>query len=124
MKLAEPSPTQDKEVTVSEAFAGLPNVLPNTKLEAKKYTGESSDFSERMRDNEFWKLGQGINTELTYQMPMKHRACTLKRFALLRQGESLKDLFARYVGEEREALQAERILPKKMFRYCQELCAK
>ena len=46
---------------------------------------------------------------------MKHRACTLKRFELLRQGESLKDLFSRYEGAERAALQAQRILPKKMF---------
>ena len=46
---------------------------------------------------------------------MKHRACTLKRFALLRQGESLKTLFDRYKGAEREKLQAERILPKRMF---------
>ena len=60
-------------------------------------------------------MGKGINREITYQTPMKHRACTLERFALLKQGESLKDLFERYVGKEREALQAKRILPKKMF---------
>ena len=46
---------------------------------------------------------------------MKHRACTLKRFALIKPGESLKDLFDRYHGEERERLQADRTLPKKMF---------
>lgn len=115
LKLSAPLPTHDKEVTVSEAFAGLPNITPNTKTEGKIYTGESSDFSELMRDNEFWKLGQGTNNEITYQTPMKHRACTLERFALLQQGESLKDLFERYVGEEREALQARRVLPKKMF---------
>ena len=39
----------------------------------------------------------------------------MKRFSLLNQGESLKDLFERYIGEEREELQKERILPKKMF---------
>ena len=115
LKLSAPLPTHDKAVTVSEAFAGLPNVTPNTKTEGKIYTGEGSDFSELMRDNEFWKLGQGTNNEITYQTPMKHRACTLERFALLQQGESLKDLFERYVGEEREALQARRVLPKKMF---------
>ena len=46
---------------------------------------------------------------------MKHRACTLERFALLQQGESLKNLFDRYIGEEREDLQRRRILPNKMF---------
>lgn len=115
LSLSEPAPTHDKEITVSEAFAGLPNIIPNTKDEGKVYTSDSSAFSELMRDNSFWKLGQGVNSEITYQTPMKHRACTLERFALLKQGESLKDLFERYVGKEREALQAKRVLPKKMF---------
>lgn len=115
LSLSEPAPTHDKEITVSEAFAGLPNIIPNTKDEGKVYTSDSSAFSELMRNNAFWKLGQGVNSEITYQTPMKHRACTLERFALLKQGESLKDLFERYVGKEREALQAKRVLPKKMF---------
>ncbi len=115
LELSPPVPTHAKEITVSEALAGLPNVIPNTKVEGKVYTRDSSAFSELMRDNEFWKLGKGINSKITYQTPMKHRACTLERFALLQQGESLKDLFERYVGEEREALQATRVLPKKMF---------
>lgn len=115
LKLSPPPPACDSEVTVSEAFAELPDITPNTKEEGKKYIGDSSPYSVLMRDNEFWKLGTGRNMTLTYQAPMKHRACTLERFALLRQGESLKDLFERYVGEEREKLQARRILPRKMF---------
>lgn len=115
LKLSAPLPSAIREVTVTEAFAGLPNILPNTKQEGRHYTGVSSPFADLMRNNEFWKLGQGTNEIITYQTPMKHRACTLERFALLQQGESLKDLFERYVGKEREALQAERILPKKMF---------
>ena len=108
-------PTGDaKEISVTEAFAGLPNVIPNTSKEAKKYSGEESQYSLLMKDNSFWNRN-GDPTELTYQMPMKHRECTIKRFKLLKQGESLKDLFERYLGEEREALQAQRILPKKMF---------
>ncbi len=103
------------EITVSEAFAGLPNIIPNTNAEGKVYTKDSSAFSTLMRDNEFWKLGQGTNNGITYQTPMKHRACTLERFSLLKQGESLKNLFERYVGSEREALQARHVLPKKMF---------
>ena len=46
---------------------------------------------------------------------MKHRACTIERFKLLNQGESLKDLFDKYTGKKREELQEQRILPKKMF---------
>ena len=68
-----------------------------------------------MKDDKFWKREDMDVNNLTYQMPMRHRACTLKRFELLNEGESLKNLFDRYVGEEREELQKERILPKKMF---------
>jgi DNA (cytosine-5)-methyltransferase 1 len=67
-----------------------------------------------MRNRSFWKREE-FEDKLTYQMPMKHRECTLERFKLLHSGESLKDLFERYQGEEREVLQKNRILPKKMF---------
>ena len=111
--LSAPVPTCGKEVTVAEAFAGLPNVVPNTEEEGTTYTGTESAFSLLMKNAFFWNRDE-VN-EITYHKPMKHRACTLQRFELLKQGESLKDLFDRYTGEEREALQAERILPKKMF---------
>lgn len=112
-ELEAPVPTCKREVTVKDAFAGLPDVKPNSNKEAKKYTKKESDYSLLLKNKDFWKID--CTVELTYQMPMKHRDCTLKRFALLNQGESLKDLFDRYQGEEREKLQAERILPKKMF---------
>jgi len=113
MKLAPPIPSFKKEVSVAEAFAGLPNVIPNSGMEGTDYTGQESDYSVLMKNNQFWRLP---HTEtITYHYPMKHRACTLKRFALIKPGESLKNLFDRYQGEERERLQADRILPKKMF---------
>lgn len=111
--LSAPVPTCDKEVTVADAFAGLPNVIPNTDNEGTRYTGKESDFSLLMKNADFWKRAEVES--ITYHKPMKHRACTLKRFALLKQGESLKDLFDRYIGTEREQLQLERILPQKMF---------
>ncbi len=114
-KLSVPEPTQNYETTVMEALAGLPNVIPNSGQEETRYQGEQSDFSNRMRDNGFWKRGENIAQDFTNHMPMKHRACTLERFSLLNPGESLKNLFERYTGEEREALQARRVLPKKMF---------
>lgn len=105
----------NKEVTVKDAFCGLPNVIPNTGMEKTFYTKANSAYEELMRNNEFWKIGTGITKKISYHMPMKHRMCTLERFALLKQGESLKDLFDRYIGKEREELQEKRVLPKKMF---------
>ena len=115
MKLHAPEGNTDKVVSVAEAFTGLRNVVPNSGKEATTYTGKERDFSLLMKNDEFWKRQDMHSDKVTYQMPMRHRARTLKRFSLLNQGESLKDLFERYIGEEREELQKERILPKKMF---------
>ncbi len=114
MMLSVPEPNTNIEVTVQEALAGLPNVFPNSGKEGKNYTNEESSFSAKMKDLSFWHR-EIFSNDLTYHMPMKHRACTLERFSLLNQGESLKDLFDRYEGQAREALQRRRVLPKKMF---------
>ncbi len=114
--LSTPSPSCQRITTVSDALAGLPDVEANSGVEATAYTEESSEYERLMRDDAFWRRGgKGINQVLTNQMPMKHRACTLKRFGLLKQGESLKTLFDRYQGADRVRLQQERVLPKKMF---------
>ncbi len=112
--LDKPKPNCEKEISVKEALSGLPNVIPNSEKEATTYKGHLSQYALKMQDLSFWKREQ-FDNKLTYQMPMKHRECTLKRFSLLHQGESLKDLFERYQGKEREELQKERVLPKKMF---------
>lgn len=114
-KLQVPEPKNTRTVTVGEALAGLPNVIANSGEEGKQYTDDHSEFEQLMRDDSFWNRKSMATTEILNHMPMKHRECTLKRFALLNQGESLKTLFDRYQGEERERLQKERILPKKMF---------
>jgi DNA (cytosine-5)-methyltransferase 1 len=114
-KLSAPLPHDGREISVLEAFAGLPNVTPNSGKEGKKYTAGHSEYASLLRNNDFWKTGVGACEAITYQMPMKHRGCTLERFALLKQGESLKNLFERYTGAEREKLQERRVLPKKMF---------
>ena len=114
MKLHAPEGNTDKVVSVAEAFTGLRNVVPNSGKEATTYTGKESDFSLLMKNDEFWKRQDMHSDKVTYQMPRSHRGCTLERFSLLNQGVSLKDLFERYIGEEREELQKERILPKKM----------
>lgn len=115
LELHAPKGKENPIVTVKEAFAGLRNVIPNTGKEATSYTGKDSKYSLLMKDDSFWKREDMHTEKVTYQMPMRHRACTLKRFELLHQGESLKNLFERYTGDEREKLQEERILPKKMF---------
>lgn len=113
-KLSAPSGDMPK-VSVRDAFAGLPNVRANSDREETVYTTEESKYSMLLRDNIFWKRGSGFTERITNHMPMKHRACTIKRFSLLGPGESLKDLFERYEGEDRAKLQEQRILPKKMF---------
>lgn len=114
-KLSYPIATTSKDVTVKDAFMGLKNVIANSGKEEKRYTGKESQYSLLMKDDEFWKRETKEQGEVTNHLPMKHRACTLERFSLLKQGESLKDLFDRYAGEEREELQKRRVLPKKMF---------
>lgn len=114
-ELQPPKPVNSSLITVGEAFAGLPNVIANSGVEGSQYTNEHSDFEQLMRDDTFWHREMMTFPYVMNHMPMKHRDCTLKRFALLNQGESLKTLFDRYQGAEREHLQKERILPKKMF---------
>lgn len=114
MQLSIPEPTTEIEVTVAEALAGLPNVIPNSGEEQTEYTDITSEYMQLMQNLAFWRR-EAFTNNLSYQMAMKHRACTLERFGLLEQGESLKNLFDRYQGEEREELQKRRVLPKKMF---------
>ena len=111
--LSEPNQYR-KAVTVSDALVGLPNVVPNTDEEQTTYTGENSDYSKLLQDDKFWRREGLSQSRIVNHKPMRHRVCTLKRFALLQPGDSLKSLFDRYQGEERAKLQAERILPKKI----------
>lgn len=114
-KLSVPTPTTVQDVSVEDAFAGLRNVIANSGKEQIRYTGKESNYSLLMKDDQFWKRTTKEEGKVINHMPMKHRACTLERFSLLKQGESLKDLFDRYEGKEREELQARRVLPKKVF---------
>lgn len=113
--LSVPEVTSDKVVTVDEAFIDLLNVIPNSEKAKEKYGKKSSAYANLMRNDEFWKRQEHHTDKVTYQYPMRHRNCTLERFSLLKQGESLKELFDRYQGKERELLQERRVLPQKMF---------
>lgn len=114
-KLSAPPPLCADDVPVSDAFAGLPNIMPNSGENLTYYENNSSGYVDLLRNNAFWKRGDGVCNKLSYQTAMRHRQYTLERFSLLNPGESLKNLFERYTGIEREQLQAQRILPKKMF---------
>ena len=114
LRLRRPPETANRAVSVREAFVDIPPVVVNSFRENRTYNGKSSEYTRLMRDERFWKRRSG-SVGLTYHMPMKHRPATLARFELLRPGESLKELFERFVGDERARLQKERILPKKMF---------
>lgn len=113
-KLSAPKPGGLEGATVEDALKGLPNVIPNSDEERHDYTSEESHYSKLMKDKSFWKT-ESKSAGMTGHMPMRHRPCTLKRFGLLRQGESLRDLFEKYSGSERARLQAERVIPKKLF---------
>lgn len=115
INLSVPKETSDGIITVNDAFIDLLNVIPNSEKGKEKYSKKSSKYSELMRNDVFWKREEHHTDKVTYQYPMRHRECTLERFSLLKQGESLKDLFDRYQGKEREKLQKRRVLPKKMF---------
>lgn len=114
-RLESPTPINMEKVTVGDALLDLPDVIPNSNAEGTAYTDADSSYSILMKNDVFWRregLGKG---RITNHLPMRHRDCTLKRFSLLRPGESLKDLFDRFQSAEREELQKQRILPKKMF---------
>ena len=114
-KLEIPVATCDKPVTVREAFASLPDVVANSDTPATRYTEDTSDYSNLMRDLKFWNREEFKSDELSYQVPMRHKECTLKRFALIRPGEGVKGLFERSTPEEIIELQKDGTLPKKIF---------
>ena len=114
-ELSWPIPNSGREISVEEALTGLKNVVGNSGKEESEYNGQESEYSLLMKNDDFWKRITPQPAKVTNHMPMKHRDCTLERFSLLHQGESLKDLFERYIGDEREELQKRRVLPKKMF---------
>lgn len=114
-ELTVPTPNCERPVTVQEALAGLPDVVANSNTPAEHYSGEDSEYSALMRNLAFWNRTEFESDKLSYQVPMRHKECTLKRFALIRPGEGVKGLFARLSQEEITELQKDGTLPKKIF---------
>lgn len=116
-KLGAPEPTCDTPVTVREALMGLPNVVANSDVPANTYSKEESAYSRLMRNLGFWHRENFADKAdiLTYQVPMRHKEQTLKRFALIKPGEGVKHLFERLSPAEIVELQKDGTLPKKIF---------
>lgn len=113
-KLEKPISTCTKPVTVADALAGLPDVVANSDIEGTKYTKHHSKYSDLMRDLDFWNR-PGCSDKLTYQVPMRHKPHTIKRFGMIRPGEGVKHLFERFSENEISELQKDGTLPKKIF---------
>lgn len=114
-KLYAPTPTTDTEVTVEEALASLPSVVANSDIPAEHYTDDTSAYSELMQDLNFWNRTAFASDTLSYQVPMRHKPWTIKRFTMIKPGEGVKDLFKRLSPEEVAELQKDGTLPKKIF---------
>jgi len=114
-KLSGPAPSCETPVTVREAFAGLPDVVANSDTPKEHYVDEDSEYAALMKNLDFWNRKQFASDTLTYQVPMRHKQCTIKRFALIRPGEGVKGLFERFTPDEITELQKDGTLPKKIF---------
>lgn len=113
-ELTSPKEITSKEVTVEDAFIDIPEVIANTWTENPFYLEKDSDYSRLMKDDNFWKRATANNNLLNH-LPMNHRKHIIERFSILRQGEGLRELFAKFQGEELEELQQKKILPKTIY---------
>jgi len=113
--LTYPQHSEFPQAVVDDALSGLPDVIPNSNIEGRGYVRTNNRYARLMRNDAFWHREAFTSRHILNHLPMKHRACTLERFSLLEQGESLKNLFERFTGNERKELQKRRVLPNKMF---------
>lgn len=112
--LSFPPETTINEVSVQDAFIDIPEVEANTWTENPIYLNNNSDYTLLMKNDAFWRRTT-LNNVLLNHLPMNHRRYILERFEILRQGEGLKDLFARFQGEELAELQRRRVIPKTIY---------
>ncbi|MGB2525740.1 DNA cytosine methyltransferase [Flagellimonas sp. SN16] len=115
LELFVPRAKHNGIVTVNDAFVGLPRVKANEKSNKTKYGKSDNDYTKLLKNNQFWKLGNGQTQKLSYHIPPNHRESTIERFKLIEPGENLKDLFFKFDEDRVKDLQNKRILPKKWF---------
>lgn len=113
-ELSSPPETTTTEVSVQDAFIDIPQVEANTWTENPIYLNNNSDYTLLMKNDAFWRRTT-LNNILLNHLPMNHRRYIIERFEILRQGEGLKDLFARFQGEELAELQRRRVIPKTIY---------
>lgn len=112
--ISAPPPTTQVEVTVQEAFADIPEVIANTWTENPIYLDTDTSYTRLMKSDSFWKR-QTTQKMLLNHLPMNHRKHIIERFHILRQGEGLKELFARFSQEELEEYQVRKVIPKTIY---------
>lgn len=113
VKLTVPISSCSKPLTVRDAFTGLPLMEANEIGTEHTYTGEESDYTKLLKDNNFWKLTP--NDELTYFNSPKHRPKTLERFSLIGTDESLYDIFQKFTDAQLEDLKRRKIITDKWY---------
>lgn len=113
-ELSLPPETTQNEVTVENVFIDIPEVVANTQAENPIYLNEDSDYSRLMKNDDFWRRTT-TNPNLINHLPMNHRRHIIERFTILRQGEGLRELFARFQGDELEELQRRKVIPKTIY---------
>lgn len=112
--LSSPPETTQEEVTVSDAFIDIPEVIANTQTENPYYLNRDSDYTKLMKNDVFWNR-TSEHHKLINHLPMNHRKHIIERFSILRQGEGLRELFARFQGDELEELQKRKVIPKTIY---------
>jgi DNA (cytosine-5)-methyltransferase 1 len=108
LRLRLPEPTGPL-VTVSEAFAGLPD-----DLDEDGYTNRTSPFARLMRDDAWWRLPRRSDRPTQHET-YDHPATTVARYAMLRPGMRVANLFDELDPSTLARLQAMDVLPNKPF---------
>lgn len=114
LKIESPSETHEQEVSVRDAFIDIPEVVANTNEENPVYLDRNSEYSLLMKNDQFWKR-KTVEKKLLNHLPMNHRKYIIERFSILRQGEGLKELFARFSPEDLAEYQKRKVIPKTIY---------
>lgn len=108
--LLHPEPTtRDNKVTAKEAISDLENILLNSIQD--KYSEKAQSVYQQQSRNGRTPTISGVtlqSQQLYNHQTSKHSDKIIERFSLLKEGENLKELFARLTDE-----QSERLVTKK-----------
>lgn len=108
VSIQRPAPLAARQVTVQDAFHGLPTVPSADAVAA--YSADAH-YSWLLGTKPLWNATAWADG-LTQHICPGHRDSTVERFKLIPQGGKLSDLFKTLPKEEIEELQRRRVLPK------------